>query len=264
MLDVKQRIVIVTDCFDVAANELRATLIANLEKIEGGDKVEVEPVVVAECFSVINGAFLVRLMAEIYSPTVTTFLVVLNPLRTDRKDRARIIGRTKNGFRFIGENTGTLGWLIKDFGIQEIYESSRLGIDGKEFISFGGKYIHAPIAAKAAVGIPLKQLGTFFDPERITMLDIKEGTIVHIDNFGVAKVFMSPPALVDGSKVKILVNGVETVEAIFTNSMKNLPDQTWAVYPGSSLNHLLEFGLVRDYGAKKLGLKGGDIIQVKH
>lgn len=263
MSNTVQRIVIVTDCSDVAINELRAAIFAKLENIDGADCVEVEPAVVAESFSIINGAFLVRLMAEIYPPTSTTFLVVLNPLRTDRKDRARIIGKTKNGIRFVGENTGTLGWLIEDFGIQEIYESSRQGIDGKEFISFGGKYIHAPIAARVAAGEALKDIGTFFDTNRITKSDIKSGTIVHIDNFGVAKIFTSPIGIAYDSTVRILVNGKETVEAIFTKSMKNLPDQTWAIYPGSSLNHLLELGLVRDNAAKKLSLKIGDVIQVK-
>jgi S-adenosylmethionine hydrolase len=258
----KRRIVFVTDCVDVAANEIRATLIAELNKLKQECEVEIEPMVAAQEFSIINGSFLVRLMAEIYPPEETIFLIILNPLNTDRKDRARIIGETKNGFKFVGANTGTLSWLFKDFGIKEIYESSTKGLDGKEFISFGGKYIHAPIAAKVASGIPLDQLGKKFSKEKLTHLNFKEGTVLYIDNFGVSKFFGNLGDLVEGNRVKVSINNVFKCEAVFTNSMKNLPDQTWAIYPGSSLS-LPELGKVRGNGSKELNIKVGDIITFK-
>lgn len=258
----KKRIIVITDCKDVAANELRATLIANLEKLDADQRVEVEPFVEAKEFSIVNGAFLVRLMAEIYNPQTTTFLVVLNPLETNRPDRARIIGQTRNGFKFVGENTGTLNWLIKDFGIKEIYESSRKGLQGKKFISFGGKYVHAPIAAKVASGIELKKLGKKFDRNRFTHLDLKPGTVVHIDNFGVIKIFGQLKELEEGNKVKIFIKNKLKCLAVFTKSMKNLPDDTWALYPGSSLNSLPEIGKVRSLNAaKKLDVQIGDVIR---
>ena len=98
----KTRIVIVTDCIDVAANEIRATLIAELTQLGKEQCVDIEPEIQASEFSLINGSFLVRLMAEVYPPKETIFLVILNPLNTDRKDRARIIGETNNGFKFVG------------------------------------------------------------------------------------------------------------------------------------------------------------------
>lgn len=258
----KNRIVVVTDCRDVAANEIRATLITELESLNASERVEVEPIVEAKEFSVINGAFLVRLLAEVYNPKTTIFLVVLNPLQTDRPDRVRIAGQTKNGFRFVGENTGTLGWLIKDFGISKIYETVREGLDGKSFISFGGKVFHAPTTAKVASGFPLKRLGLPFPANRITYPSLEKGMIVHIDNFGVAKIFKQAPKLTEGTKIKVLINGKRKVEAVFTISMKNLPDRTWAIYPGSSLNNLLEFGLVRDNAARELSLAIGDTIEI--
>lgn len=258
----KQRIVVITDCKDVAMNELRATLAINLERLNADRKVEIEPIIEAEEFSITNGNFLIRLMANIYNPKITTFLVVINPLKTNRQDRARIIGQTKNGFKFVGENTGTLSWLIKDFGIKEIYESSQKGLDGKEFIPFGGKFIHAPIAAEIASGVPLKKIGNYFDSKKITFIDVQEGTILHIDNFGVAKIFMREINLSEGSIVKILINKKYRLEARFTHSMKNLPDETWAIYQGSSLDGLFELGLVRANGAKKLSFRIGDIVTV--
>lgn len=255
----KKRIVFVTDCVDVAANEIRATLIAELTKLGKSDNVEIEPVVKAENFSVVNGDFLVRLMAEIYPPKDTIFLVILNPLNTNRSARARIIGETKNGFKFVGANTGTLSWLFKDFGIKKIYESSTKGLDGDNFISFGGKYIHSPIAARVASGVPLEKLGKKFDKERLTYLDHKQGTVLYIDNFGVLKFFGKVDSLKEGDELKVYINKKFKCQAVFSKSMKNLPDKTWAIYPGSSLG-LPELGLVRDNAAVKLKAKVGDVV----
>jgi len=258
----RKKIVVITDCIDVAANEIRATLLTELIKLGKENYVDIEPTVEVQEFSIISGNFLVRLMAEIYPPKETIFLVILNPLNTDREDRARIIGETKNGFKFVGANTGTLSWLFKDFGIKEIYESSKKGLDGRKFISFGGKYVHAPIAAKVASGIPLSELGEKFDQEKITILKIKDGTVLYIDNFGVSKFFGNLKDLKEKDEVQIFINKVFKCNAIFTKSMKNLPDQTWVIYPGSSLG-LPELGKVRANGAKELKIKIDDIITFK-
>lgn len=259
------KIVVITDCIDVAANEIRARLVSELENLKKLEYVLIEPLIHAKEFSLLNGAFLVRLMADNYNPNTTIFLVILNPLKTDRKDRARIIGKTKNGFKFVGENTGVFSWLIKDFGLHEIYESSRDGIDGRSFISFGGKYIHSPIAARVAAGIKLKSLGSSFEKTKLTHIDIAKGVILHIDNFGIPKIYDKiDENLKIGSRIKIYVNGVKKIEAIYTNSMKNLPDNTWALYKGSSLDNLPEIGKVRSLDTEKdLRIKIGDVISWK-
>lgn len=260
----KERIVLITDCVDVAANEIRATLISELDKLNKNDDVEVEPFVFAKEFSLVNGAFLVRLMADNYIPSRTTFLVVLNALSTDRKDRARIAGVTKNGIRFVGENTGTLSWLFEDFGVKKIFETSRQGLTGKQFISFGGKYIHAPIAAKVASGADLSSFGSYFDPSLISYLKINEGTVVHIDNFGVPKIKALLDKLEEGQKLEIYVNGVRKDIAVFTNSMKSCKDGLLTIYRGSSIGNLAELGFVRKLEtAKSLGINIGDVITWK-
>ncbi len=259
-----KRIVIVSDCSDVAYNELRATILAELDKHRGSD-VSVEPLVKAEEFSLINGAFLVRLMAEVYSPNETIFLVILNPLTTDRVDRARIVGETKNGFKFVGENTGTLNWLIEDFGLKRLFEVKAPGLKGKDFIPFGGKYIHAPIAAKIASGQDLSEFGIGKSKNFLTKFKVSEGTVVHIDNFGVAKVKSRLPKAKEGEKIGVYINGKKRINAIFTRCMKDLPDGEWAVFPGSSVERLSEIGRVRKLGsAKKLRLKLGDIIEFRN
>lgn len=258
----KNRVVVITDCVDVAANEIRAVLISEIDKMGAGDRVEIEPIICAKEFSLVNGAFLTRLMADNYQPNNTIFLVILNPLTTERKDRARIVGETQNGFKFVGENTGTLGWLIKDFGVKQIYESSREGLNGQGFISFGGKYIHTPIAAKIASGIELDTLGKAFDVNRIIYTDFEIGTVLHVDNFGVPKIFNKlPSSISEGDQFEIFVNDEKKCEAVYAHSMKTLPDNSWAIYSGSSIGNLTEIGKVRCLTtAKDLGADIGNII----
>jgi len=254
----------VTDCADVAVNEIRSVLVSGLEKLGKFNEVEIEPFVMANEFSLINGAFLVRLVAENYNPKTTTILVILNPLKTNRVDRARIIGETRNGFKFVGANTGVLGWLIQDFGLRSVYEFSRKGLKGGEFISFGGKYVHAPIAAKVAAGFPLEKLGVSFDKKVLTHLSIIPGTVLHIDNFGVPKIFGNLEGFKEENALEIFVNGKSKCVAVYTSSMKNLPDGTWAIYKGSSLNNLPEIGKTRSLStADELGVKIGDVVTWK-
>ncbi|MBT3691118.1 hypothetical protein HOG16_02645 [Candidatus Woesearchaeota archaeon] len=262
MIGVAKRIVIVSDCSDVAYNEMRATILSELG--DTSQNISVEPLVKAKEFSIENGSFLVRLMGEVYDPSNTIFLVVLNSLRTNRKDRARIIGETKNGFKFVGANTGTLNWLIKDFGLKNLYELNASGLMGKDFISFGGKHVHSPAVAKVAKGVNFSGLGEERSEEFLCDYRVEDGCVVHIDNFGVLKINGSLENLEEGDKLDIFVNGERKIVAVFSYSMKDLEDSTWAIYPGSSLNNLPEIGKVRELSsAKKLGAKIGDIITWK-
>jgi S-adenosylmethionine hydrolase len=258
-----KRIVLVSDCSDVAYNEMRATILSELDKLSTKD-VEIEPLVKAEEFSIINGSFLLRLMAECYNPKDTIFLVILNPLKTNVKERARIIGELNNGVKFVGANTGALNWLIEDFGLKSLYELNAPGLTGREFISFGGKYVHSPAAAKIASGIAFDKLGTKKNKDFLINFSIKEGTVVHIDNFGVSKIRGKMPELKEGENTEIYVNEKKIGRGVFTHCMKDLPDGTLAIYPGSSLNNLPEIGKVRCLKtAKQLKIQIGDIVTFK-
>jgi len=255
----KTRIVIITDCNDIASNEIRAKIISVLETVDIEDRVVIEPIIFCKEFSLINCAFMIRLLAESYNPESTVFLVVVNGLPTCRAHRARIVGRTKNGFRFIGENTGSLSWLFEDYGIGEVYEFSSCNLDGEDFISFGGKYFHAPKAALIASGECLSKNGTLFLESRLAKCDIPWGTVVHKDNFGVLKIRHSLPEIEEGEVLDAFVNGSFFCRVIFSKSMKNLPDDTWVIYKGSSFG-LTEFGCVRNAHTIGGSIEIGDII----
>jgi len=105
----KKRIVIITDCVDMAYNELRGVLLDNIKN----EEIIIEPVVSVAPFSIINGNFAFRLMAEVY-PEGTVFSIILNP---SKERPARLIGKTKKkNFYFMGANTGVFTWFFRDFG----------------------------------------------------------------------------------------------------------------------------------------------------
>ena len=245
----KKRIVFITDCTDIAYNELRGVILDNIKN----EEITIEPVVSVVPFSIINGNFVLRLMADAY-PKGTVFSIILNP---SKERPARLIGRTKKkGFYFMGANTGVFTWFFRDFGIEELYE-----LNDPVFFPFGGKYVHAPAIAQIAMGKPLNKLGHLFDIKKVVKLDITEGTIVHIDNFGLMKFVGELTGLNEGDKVNVSVNG-KTLRAVYVKRMMSRETGEWVIYPGSSFG-LPELGKVRENGAKELNAKIGDIITFK-
>lgn len=265
VLTMKKRILIITDCSDLAANELHAVLALSLEKI-GANDIVIEPVVTVPEFSVLNASFVARLLAESYNPKNLTILSVVNTLDTSNSKRARIAGRLKNGLQFVSGNTGVFSWLISDFGLDELYETDQTGLKGDKFISFGGKYIHAPIAARLAANGDLDAVKVDDFPEKnLIKLSYDKGVVLHIDNFGVVKIFNTSKDLrpKPNEVFVLLVNDEDKGNIVFCTSMKELSDGTLAVYEGSSLG-LLEIGYVRCTGtAQKLGIKVGDTIALR-
>lgn len=245
----KKRIVFITDCTDVAYNELRGVILDNIKSNE----IIIEPVVPVAPLSIINGNFVLRLMAEAY-PEGTVFSVILNP---SKERPARLIGKTKKkNFYFMGANTGVFTWFFRDFGVEELYELNDPG-----FFPFGGKYVHAPAVAQIAMGKPLREMGHPFNIEKVVKVDISTGTIVHIDNFGLMKFVGKLTGLKEGDKLKVNVNG-EILTAVYAKRMMSRETGEWVIYPGSSFG-LPELGKVRENGAKELNVKVGDIITFK-
>jgi len=245
----KKRIVFITDCIDVAYNELRGVILDNIKS----DEIIIEPVVPVAPFSIINGNFVLRLMADAY-PEGTIFSVILNP---SKERPARLIGKTKKkGIYFMGANTGVFTWFFRDFGIEELYELNDPG-----FFPFGGKYVHAPAVAQIVMGKPLKNMGHPFDIEKVVKIDTPGGAIIHIDNFGLMKFVGKLDGLNEGDKLEVIVNE-RTLRAVYAKRMMSRETGEWVIYPGSSFG-LPELGKVRENGAKELNAKIGDIITFK-
>lgn len=246
----KRKVVVLTDCVDVAWQEIRGSIYSNCNDYD----VQIEPVVCVDSYSIVNVNFLVRLIAEIY-PEGTIICVIVNPLKLRTE---RIVGRTKKkNIIFEGTNTGAFGWLIKDFGCEELYELRDPG-----FVPFGGKYVHAPAVGKIVSGIPISELGNPFDVNKVRNVEIKEGTVIHIDNFGNLKLyhkFVDNPQ--DGDKYIIDFNGNE-IEVIYNKRMMERNDGEITIYPGSSFGYT-EIGIVRGHFANEYNVKNGDVIKIK-
>lgn len=245
----KKRIVIITDCTDIAYNELRGTILNDIKS----EEIIIEPVVSVAPFSIINGNFALRLIADAY-PEGTVFSIILNP---SKERPARLIGKTKKkNFYFMGANTGVFTWFFRDFGVEELYELNDPG-----FFPFGGKYVHAPAVAQIAMGKPLKKMGHQFNIDKVVRIDILLGTIVHIDNFGLMKFTSELTGLNEGDKLEFHFNR-KILTVVYIKRMMSRETGEWVIYPGSSFG-LLELGKVRENGAKELNAKVGDIITFK-
>ncbi len=246
----KRKVVVLTDCVDVAWQEIRGSIYSNCNDYD----VCIEPVVPVDSYSIVNVNFLVKLIAEIY-PEGTIICVIVNPLKLRTE---RIVGKTKRkNLIFEGTNTGAFSWLINDFGCEELYELYDPG-----FVPFGGKYVHAPAVGKIASGVPINELGNKFPIEKIRHVDMEEGTVMHIDNFGNLKLFHkfeTEPN--NGDKYEIEFND-NKLEVVYNKRMMERNDGEIIIYPGSSFG-FTEIGTVRDHFAEKYGVNNGDLVRVR-
>src|SRR3989339_762618 len=145
-----KNIVIVTDCRDVAVEQIKAKLIALIM-----DACNFHVVLVAP-FQIRSGAFLAKLISEeISHGQDTMFLAIVNPVR--EKPR-RLFGKLKNGTWFVGADTGIFTLLMEEFGVAEIFENRV-----KEHFSFGGLHVHTVAAGKLLRGERPDELGVRID-----------------------------------------------------------------------------------------------------
>jgi len=145
---------------------------------------------------------------------------------------------------------------LDDFGCDEVIEITDPG-----FKPFGGKYVHSPAIARIANGEKLTGIGNPFDIKRIRKINIDEGTIVHIDNFGLMKVKAEAPRPKDGDYFLVNIKN-KKIKMIYWTRMMSRDNGEWVIYPGSSFG-LLEIGRVRENGALDIGAEIGDKITFK-
>lgn len=252
----RKKIVVFSDCTDIAYTEVYQKLTGELESLEV-QNYDILPLVPISNFSVTNAAFSIRLMADLCEEG-TIFLVIVNGVNSNP---IRVFGETQNGIIFVGNNSGYFSWLLKDFGLKKAYQSRK---DRKtDNRSFGGRNVQAPIAARIAAGIEYDEIGVPCDPSLINMAEIPQGSVVHIDNFGLMKINLPITNEIEmSSSVDIFVNNEYRTTAVFTKKMKTSKTGEWVVFPGSSLSPpLLELARVRSqHSADELGVSVDDVI----
>lgn len=250
----KKYLVNVTDCVDIAASELWAVLSREVEEMTD---VVVPPITpISPEFSVINTNFAVRLMADSYPENS----VLMTTINAEKVRPMNVVGRTKDrNIVFIGRNMGSFDWLTRDFGCEELYDLTKYNVG--EFVSFAGKYVTAKVAAAAARGVPLSELGEKIDPSSIVRLDLEPNTIVHIDNFGMMKFTGGVESTEPGTRYEVTIGSCK-IEATYEPRLMNLETGAWAIFPGSSFG-LLELGQARQLGGRSLDIQVGDKIIFK-
>ena len=215
----------------------------------------IEPLVECQQFSLTHVSFLTRLVAEV-APPGTVIMVIANFI-TERTERLIGVVEHKQVF-FEGTNTGAFGWLIEDLGIHECFE-----LEDPGFVPFGGKFVHAPAIGRVLAGTPLQDLGRPFGKEKIRSHRLIPGEIVHIDNFGNAKIFLRDLKFPLGAHlvVEFPDSNLPPITAVLGTRMMEHPASAWVVYRGSSLG-LYELGRVRERGFLDLPIKVGAHVQL--
>ena len=251
-----KNIVIITDCIDIAFNEVYAVIDSLLTKNNVKD-FKIHPIVSVKNFSIINASFAIRLMADLYREN-TYFLVIVSATRDSSE---RIFGRTKHGITFVGNNSGYFGWMLKDFGCEYVYKNKQTKDVG--YKSFGGKFVQAPTLVDLLIQKDKSLLGEKIQNDDLRSICIQDGTVVHCDNFGLMKIkSQNNYELKEFDQVQILINDNPTLKATFSKTMKNHEDGSWILYPGSSIDGLLELGKVRNNNsAQEINVREGDIIK---
>jgi S-adenosylmethionine hydrolase len=252
----ENRIVIITDCTDVAYSEMRGRILADVTV-----DAEIEPLVPVIPFSVIHGAFLTRLMADSY-PKRTILFCVVSPGGPGYSRPKYVIGMTKNGYVFIGPDTGTFSWLADDCGIEILYQ---VWMEKVQFSTFGGKHVLAPaIATFLNSGRKFEAIGAQISLDSMTGVNIPNNMVVHVDNFGTLKLKGIKPEMDEGCPLQITVGSTgKKFSAVFGHRFMDFSDRTLVVTPGSSLWGLPEIALTRGSATSFLGVGVGDILKIE-
>ena len=186
--------------------------------------------------------------------------MIFTTINAEKTRPPNVIGRTKEkNLIFIGRNMGSFDWITRDLGCEELYDLGRHYVGGSNFRSFEGKLTTAPMAAKAALGVPLMELGDRISAEAIVRLDLPEGTIAHVDNFGMMKLTGKCENATEGQQYRIYFKGKQ-FNAVFGRRVMSYDTGTWVLFPGSSFG-LYELGKVRQLGAEKIGAVVGDVLR---
>jgi len=188
-------------------------------------------------FSIINCAFLVRLMAESL-PRGSVIVGCVDP-RIPGINRIPIaVYFSSIDLYFVGPNTGTISMLLDSFRSDTIIHLSYNDWNKNQFL---GRNLFSPVAGKLIAGAPIESFGEIISIEDIYHLNFPKYTILHIDNFGNLKINCRISQLPVNKFSSINVNGIPAIFAQdfkdITNTQTIEPDQL-IVTVGSSLDFL--------------------------
>ena len=247
------KVFLFSDCKDIARIEIELSIIKHSKgKINKSD-ITFIPI---DNFSVLHCSFSMRLLADLV-PDNSIFYSVVNPCD---KEYERISGKTKvNNIYFIGRNTGAFGWLCDDFGIDEIYSYENI-----PFVPFGGREIYPKIISNIIDSELKPEYEKSIYNNEVRGVELKNGTVVHIDNFGLIKVYTDlKNTLEKGSKYNVFnIRTGESFKAVCNPRIMSGTDYEYSIYSGSSLNGMVEIGSVRSDIRSNYDIKIEDVLEI--
>ena len=210
-------------------------------------------------FSAVNCAFNVRLVAE--SLTYDTVIMASADPRAPGIPREPIaIQFNHHNLYLVCPNIGIASLLMEKY---EPVTAVRLNYDEWAVSVFNGRDIYAPVSGRISSGCPMEELGEEFPLSSIYRLPLERGTVLHVDNYGNVKLYISD----DLSKVTYVMVNSQELRVARNHRLKSgelVPTGELIATNGSS------FGLVElqmkaervgtSSASETLGLTVGDVV----
>jgi len=89
--------------------------------------------------------------------------------------------------------------------------------------------------------------------------------VLHVDNFGNAKIFAKADMIgspKEGARLTVKFPDGTVIQATYASRMMSAADGTWQIYPGSSFD-FLEIGQVRSSGVLNYHVHPGDLVSIE-
>lgn len=214
-----------------------------------------------EQFSSLNCAFHVRLIADAL-PNNSVIMASADPRTPGIPREPIVIYFGKPNLYLVCPNIGISTLLLESYTPTK---AIHLAYDEWESSLWNGRDIYAPTAGRIMSGARLEELGEEFPLSSIYNLEIKYGTVIHIDNYGNVKL----NAYDDLTSVDhVIVNGrqISVVSNFKLSSGKTVAEGELVATNGAS------FGLVEIMAkadgkgaigaAEKMGVDVGDLVDL--
>ena len=204
-------------------------------------------------FNILETAFFIWQVCPSF-PDETIHLIVVDP--GVGSDRTALIIRTKRHL-YIGPNNGIFHFIEENQEVREVVKINTKAFKNSS-ATFQGKDIFAPLASLLSTGRKMEKFGERVDKKIIEKLNLPEGCILYIDDFGniitnIKKEF-SP-----GEKLTVMYKG-KKVKVTFARTFSDVQEGSYLVLKGSS--GYLEIDKNKASAAKALGAQVGDKIGI--
>jgi S-adenosylmethionine hydrolase len=185
-------------------------------------------------------------------------------------ERRAVALRTHDGRQFVGPDNGLLSLCFEaGGGVAEAVDIGRSPFALQPTsATFHGRDIFAPVAARLAGGVALRETGERCDPEGLVRLELPSASLedgvlvahaVYLDRFGNVQLDAEALALQPGSSVAISVRG-ETWPGVYGRTFADAPVGELVVYEDS--DRRLAVAVNQGSAVGRLGISVGDEIRI--